>query len=181
MLRNADLAMYDAKSAGRDRAVVFGRDSVPVVDDVQQSALELSLKNERRLKARVDDLLRSNRTDEHTGLPNFKAYKADVAGIDAVARQTGSGYAIALCDFDSFGEFNKLHLQTGGMQPSAVSPTLSKPPADQATSSIAGVETSSQWCSLTPPSGMLAPYVSGCAPLSKSSRSHSRSAHRRMS
>jgi diguanylate cyclase (GGDEF)-like protein len=111
-LSGADRAMYRAKAAGRGTIAL---DEAEPEDwqarrMARRAPLEASMRREAELKAEVARLADRNRQDERTGLLNAAAYSSDVKGIDMLARQEGGGYAIALCDVDHFGDYNKHYL-----------------------------------------------------------------------
>jgi diguanylate cyclase (GGDEF)-like protein/PAS domain S-box-containing protein len=112
VLNRADRAMHRAKMAGRGTIAL---DEAEPEDwqarrTAQRGALEASMRREAELKAEVVRLADRNRQDERTGLLNAAAYSSDINGVDMLARQEGGGYAIALCDVDHFGAYNKHYL-----------------------------------------------------------------------
>jgi len=101
LLRQADAALYEAKSAGRGRWHVF--QSTSVGGRVQAD-----------LAARVAALEGELRIDYLTGIGNKRALDEHLEFVALESRRTGSGFVIAFVDGDRFGAINKSHGQDAG-------------------------------------------------------------------
>jgi diguanylate cyclase (GGDEF)-like protein len=104
-LRQADLAMYAAKSAGRNRAVVYGSNEFRVLE----AALRDTTSGLSALTAERDRLHLEARTDALTGLANRRALD------ELMETFTGPVPASVLfIDLDRFGAFNHRHGDQAG-------------------------------------------------------------------
>ncbi|NUT95980.1 MAG: GGDEF domain-containing protein [Saccharothrix sp.] len=101
LLRDADVAMYRAKAAGRARAVVYH-------DDLRDWALAHKLDLDaltgelERLRRERRALVEAATTDQRTGLPNSAAFDADHARLNGSTRR----YCLLIADVDRFHSYN---------------------------------------------------------------------------
>jgi diguanylate cyclase (GGDEF)-like protein len=106
-LRDADVAMYVAKSRGRNQVVAFGEDIRRVRSDRREMAAALSLLQERNEKLQKDV-----RTDGLTGLLNRRAL-AEIEREDFGSGAWGVG-AVLFFDLDHFGSYNHAYGDAAG-------------------------------------------------------------------
>ncbi|GAA0207188.1 hypothetical protein GCM10010492_00840 [Saccharothrix mutabilis subsp. mutabilis] len=101
LLRDADVAMYRAKAAGRSRAVVYH-------DDLRDWALAHKLDLDgladelERLRREREALVEAATTDQRTGLPNAATFDADHARLHGSPRP----YCLLIADIDLFHSYN---------------------------------------------------------------------------
>jgi two-component system cell cycle response regulator len=118
-LRQADLAMYEAKRNGGDRLVTFEglRDATTARDeDLHLRNFEnvVRVVNERvsgqitQLARRLLEVARREANEDPvTGLNNRRYFDARIAREIEIARRQGRALTIALMDLDEFGKINK--------------------------------------------------------------------------
>jgi diguanylate cyclase (GGDEF)-like protein len=109
VLARADAAMYTAKATRRGTIVIAEPEPVELLSR-RRAAHQAVRHSEAQLMSEIVRLEEASRRDDRTGLLNAAAYEADIVGVDALARQDGTGYAVALCDIDYFGAYNKRYL-----------------------------------------------------------------------
>lgn len=102
VFRDADLAMYAAKAAGRDQVRVFDAEVPEWAEGRRSLAAEVE-----RLQALTAALREEARTDVLTGLPNRRRLGEDLERLHAAAMRSGSSYAVIHVDLDDFGTINK--------------------------------------------------------------------------
>ena len=99
--RDADLAMFQAKSEGRDRIVLQG----PATDDFVDERHDL-LDRMLRMQSEIVRLFDATHTDALTGVGNVKALDRHVEILER--RRSSSVLAVLFIDLDRFHAFNRL-------------------------------------------------------------------------
>lgn len=109
LLRHADVALFSAKAAGRDRWAVYRPDMAEMRSFVRRDVDRvLSLERENA------ELARLARTDEITGIPNVRGYFERLDEIHRAACRSGRPYSVVFCDLDRFGLYNKQRGEQAG-------------------------------------------------------------------
>lgn len=117
VLRNVDLAMYEAKAAGKARVCTYRPNSDAPPDSASADADQ----------ARAEELAAQARTDPLTGLGNRRAFDEALAALDATARRRARGYSVAYFDLDHCDELNRaLGYEAGDATLRAVAQTLDR-------------------------------------------------------
>lgn len=106
-LRRADMAMLQAKSAGRDRLCVYGDETDEFVEDRRDL-----LERIRRMHAEIVRLAELSRTDPLTQLGNRRALDRHLEIVDR--RRGTAATAVLFVDLDRFHEYNHLRGQDQG-------------------------------------------------------------------
>ncbi len=121
VFRNADVAMYEAKAAGRGKVQVYRPDS----EAFARSRREL-MRQVTSLRARNEELSTLALTDQLTGLPNRRSFDESLTVLDATARRSGRSYAVVYFDIDHCHDVNRAFDDaTGDMTLRAVAQALS--------------------------------------------------------
>lgn len=108
-LSEADIALYAAKSRGRDQIAVFGADVREVAEDKRQLADTVS-----RLSSENRTLMAEARTDALTGLRNFRALAELESQVLGAPDGAWTQSSVLFIDIDHFSEFNKAYSDSGG-------------------------------------------------------------------
>lgn len=103
-LSSADLAMYVAKSGGRDRVVEFSDDMTGVVTARRELA-----KTVVSLQERNRDLEKQTQLDALTGLRSRRALDELLDTVCGGPNAPANHYAVAFLDIDHFSHYNKHH------------------------------------------------------------------------
>jgi diguanylate cyclase (GGDEF)-like protein len=98
LLRRADIALYAAKSRGRDRAVAFGA-AIETIPAARRELASIVVNLQQQLMAVRDEA----RTDALTGLFNRRALEETMAAIQS---NGATLLGIAFVDLDHFGVIN---------------------------------------------------------------------------
>ncbi len=102
VLRNADIALYEAKAAGRAQVRTYGPDSQAYARGRRDLMRQVTA-----LRERNEELVAQALTDALTGLPNRRAFDEALAALDAASRRADRPYAVAYFDLDHFHDVNR--------------------------------------------------------------------------
>lgn len=106
-LRQADMAMFQAKSEGRDRLCVYGDETDEFVEDRRDL-----LDRIRRMHAEIVRLAELSRTDPLTQLGNRRALDRHLEIVER--RRASAATAVLFVDLDRFHDYNHLRGQDQG-------------------------------------------------------------------
>ncbi|HET9058469.1 MAG TPA: diguanylate cyclase [Acidimicrobiales bacterium] len=105
MLRDADIAMYRAKAAGRRRAEMF-RAELRDWALMRKAATETLANQVHKLRDENRALAEAASTDYRTGLANTATFDADHQRLHSRLRRSAEPYSILLVDIDHFHDYN---------------------------------------------------------------------------
>jgi diguanylate cyclase (GGDEF)-like protein len=108
-LSSSDLAMYVAKSEGRDRVIEFSEEMAGVVTARRELA-----KTVVNLRERNRELEQQVQLDALTGLRSRRALDEVLGRMCSGKAGAANQYAVAFLDIDHFGHYNKHHGDDSG-------------------------------------------------------------------